>query len=498
MKKLWVLLLVLCMGIPMEMQAQNFDEEFNTFVKQNEQKFNQFVDSINRQFAEAMEANMRAFNGEQPKVRDPKPKPVKLPEVKTDDVPELPVVKPQPQWEPLPDVDPLQPDRPTNPELERPSLPDMGLPEPARPSSSTPAVDQINMLAVNLFGLHTQIPKESFPDRLGGIETKNVADFWIRLSECEYEEMMQACREAQKNSAFNDWAICQMVLEFARKNYEGQYNEQAVMAVFLLNQLGMEAKVGFTQNHLFCLVAVEQQLYGVSFADIGGIRYYLFELDPLYKHNDEPVSFRTYDMHFPRETHSLDMNLSQPLKSEKASVDKEEGIHIDMNMIELFKTYPQVEMDVYANATPSKMFCQSVEQTFRPYLKELSTYDAVSFILAFMQYGFDYATDDEQFGYEKPFFCEENFYYPKNDCEDRSILFSFLVRHLLHLEVVLIDYPGHIATAVHFPTDVKGESVEYKGKEYVICDPTYIGASIGMEMPDFTPSDRTVIPLNKW
>ena len=136
-----------------------------------------------------------------------------------------------------------------------------------------------------------------------------------------------------------------------------------------------------------------------------------------------------------------------------------------------------------------------MERVFRPYLKTQTTLEAVDFLLAYVQYGFEYALDTEQFGYEKPFFCEENFYYPKNDCEDRAVLFSFLVRHLLHLDVVLIEYPGHIATAVHFPTEVKGESVMYKGKRYVICDPTYIGASVGVEMTGFTPADRTVVPL---
>ena len=117
--------------------------------------------------------------------------------------------------------------------------------------------------------------------------------------------------------------------------------------------------------------------------------------------------------------------------------------------------------------------------------------------MKYLQYGFDYATDEEQFGFEKPFFCEENYFYPKNDCEDRAVLFSFLVRYLLGMEVVLIDYPGHLATAVCFKENVSGASLVHKGKRYVICDPTYVGAPIGVEMPDFAQDDRTVIPLKR-
>jgi len=60
---------------------------------------------------------------------------------------------------------------------------------------------------------------------------------------------------------------------------------------------------------------------------------------------------------------------------------------------------------------------------------------------------------------------------------------------------VLVDYPGHLAAAVHFDEDVIGSSLMYNGKRYVICDPSYIGAPIGLEMPDFGQGVRTVVPV---
>lgn len=490
MKKQWIISILFCV-FAVSGHAQNFDDEFNAFLNQSQQQFNNFVDSINKQFAEAMEANMRAFNGEQPKVRDPKPKPVDLPEAPQ------PTPKPEPQSvpqpTPLPKVDPLRPDHPVPSEPARPTLPDMGLTEPARPSPSTPFVDHVNMLVFNIFGEDVQILKEPFPDRLDGIAPKNVSDFWIRLSESDYQDMVQTCRDAQDKAAFNDWATYQLVLEFAQKTYADRYNEQAVMAVFLLNQLGKEAKVGFDDQHLFCLLAVEQQLYGVSYADISQYRYYIFDTDPSYS-SMKGRPFRTYDMPFPKPTRSLDMQIRHPLRA-ASNGGADNTIQYNRNMIEFFRTYPQVDIEVYANAVPSKEFCASVDRVLKPYTANLSPYQAVAYLLNYVQYGFDYATDDDQFGFEKPFFCEESYFYPKNDCEDRSVLFSFLVRRLTGLDVVLIDYPGHIATAVHFPTEVKGESVIYNGKRYVICDPTYIGAPIGLEMDDFMPADRTIVPL---
>lgn len=494
MKKQWVISILL-LGVAILGHAQNFEDEFNAFLNRSQQQFNSFADSINKQFAQAMEANMKSFMGMQPKVRDPKPKPVKAPEA--------PTKTPSP----LPKVNPLKPNDPLKPEPVRPSLPDMKLPEPVKPlqpdapndlpqdnTPSAPSSEQLNRMEFNLFGEDIQIQKNPFPKSLSGISAKDVSTFWIQLSECDYEPMLQTCQKAHAERGFNDWAMYQLVLELANQTYPGQYNEQAVMTVFLLNQLGMEAKVGFGNSHLFCLIAVDQQLYGISFADIAGNRYYILETDPAFKNGRSTMSFRTYDTPFPKRTHALDMHIHHPLKSVPNGMP-DTLIRVNMNMIELYKTYPQVDIEIYANAVPSKEFCASVDRIIKPYIENLTPVEATKLLLEYVQFGFGYATDDEQFGYEKPFFCEENYFYPKNDCEDRSVLFAFLVRHLLNLDVVLIDYPGHIATAVHFPMDMNGKSVDHKGKRYVICDPTYIGATVGMEMPEFSPSDRTVISL---
>ena len=82
-----------------------------------------------------------------------------------------------------------------------------------------------------------------------------------------------------------------------------------------------------------------------------------------------------------------------------------------------------------------------------------------------MQTAFDYKTDGDQFGYEKPFFVDELFYYPYSDCEDRAVLYSYLVRTLMGLDVVLLEYPNHMATAVLFWMKTLTEIYNCKRKE---------------------------------
>ena len=110
--------------------------------------------------------------------------------------------------------------------------------------------------------------------------------------------------------------------------------------------------------------------------------------------------------------------------------------------------------------------------------------EAAEKLLYWVQMGLKYEYDDKVWGHDRAFFAEESLFYPYCDCEDRSILYSRLIRDLLGLEVALIFYPGHLATAVRFDEDVEGDAMIIGGKRFVVCDPTYIGAPVGKQMPD--------------
>ena len=69
------------------------------------------------------------------------------------------------------------------------------------------------------------------------------------------------------------------------------------------------------------------------------------------------------------------------------------------------------------------------------------------------------------------------------------------MRDLVGLKCVLIYYPGHLAAAVHFNEEVKGDSFFLDDEPYVVCDPTYIGADIGMQIPGMDIDAARVIAI---
>jgi hypothetical protein len=63
-------------------------------------------------------------------------------------------------------------------------------------------------------------------------------------------------------------------------------------------------------------------------------------------------------------------------------------------------------------------------------------------------------------------FANETLYFDKSDCEDRAVLFSYLVKELFGIGVVGIKYKDHMATALYVPMD--GDSVKAGQRKFVI------------------------------
>ncbi len=175
---------------------------------------------------------------------------------------------------------------------------------------------------------------------------------------------------------------------------------------------------------------------------------------------------------------------TKPFRYEAAGIVLEG--EVPTGIMPLLDAYPICDIPTVASSVVDKELRDQVVEQIRAQVAGLSEQDAANRILQFIQKGFPYATDDEQFHREKYFYFEESLYYPKNDCEDRAIFYAYLVHEILGIDVHLIQFTGHECTAVAFSEPLEnGTSYEYKGKRYYICDPTYIGAKIGRCMPSY-------------
>lgn len=243
-------------------------------------------------------------------------------------------------------------------------------------------------------------------------------------------------------------------------------------------------------DKLKLLVAPAGTIFGVPYITFKGVKYYVFEAD-----KGGSMAVYTYSQDFANAKNLVCMDLNavpqfgmQELGKTVSPSEKsllQINAVVNKNLMDFYKDYPQCEVAVYYKTPMSKELKSALYPSLQTAIKGKPEKDAANILIDFVQNSFQYQTDGEQFGYEKPFFMDENFYYPACDCEDRAILFSNLVKDLMGLDAVLLDYPNHIASAVRFNEEISGDYILLDGKKYLICDPTYIGAPIGMCMDRF-------------
>ena len=323
---------------------------------------------------------------------------------------------------------------------------------------------------------------------IGNMRENAIADAYEAMCKADYKALVDDCRKVKKELNLNDWGMFLFVRE-ASKTLCTDENAAVVMQQFLLNELGYKSKMArrADRNQMLLFVAADCQVYGHPYFTKDGLNYYNLT-------SNESCQFYMCQEDSPKAKSKLNMQVNHAPALNAGMVNSVHknrsgsvavSVDVPKSLMEFYGSMPQCDYSVYVNAEVNPSVASKVLSTLAPLVNGKGEAEAANLLINFVQTGFQYATDQEQFGYEKPFFVEELFYYPYCDCEDRSVLYSYLVRNLLKLDVVLLDYPNHIATAVCFNENVSGDFVTVGGKKYVVCDPTYIGASIGKAMPQF-------------
>ncbi|GAB1414790.1 hypothetical protein MASR2M117_01960 [Paludibacter sp.] len=354
-----------------------------------------------------------------------------------------------------------------------------------------------NNVSFRFFGRNISITCDSKLTQItfSTVNQTNIASFWEKASATSYTASVDMLLQSKSDMNINDFGYLLLTSEFAKKLYPSNENLSRLMTWFLMVRSGYGLRVAYQDQSVALLLPSLQEIYQLSYLTFGGINYYVYP-----KLN--AGSYYTYDKDYLKSGRQIDFNISSPInfggrKADKTITykfeDKSYDIQVshDPDLIEFYKNYPLVNLSVYFNAAASVQAKESLVNSIKPIVMQMDEDKAVSFILNFVQSAFPYKTDPEQFGREKFFFADEMFYYPFSDCEDRSVLFTYLVRETLGLKVLGLEYSDHVAAAVAFNTPITGDYFVYDGTKYFITDPTYINAPIGMSMPQY----KTVSPL---
>lgn len=469
---------------PCRSVGQDFRHAYNDFKKSAQSEYSSFREDTNRKYADFLRRAWEWYEGKAPlpvpREENPVPPRPYRDEDRESVVEMTPVV-----------VDPVV--------VEPQPLPV----EPVREDSESGDTG----FRVEFYGVPCDV---RLPDiarsAVGACTPAKIGEAWERLAENGLNNAVRDCLETRIRYNLCDWAYL-LFLQRLGKEYCADENAATLLTAFLYSQSGYQMRLAIDGGKLEMLYGSRHMIYGEPYYNVKGTNLY-----PVGKSSGH---LRICDFEFPGEKPlSLAVEGEQLLGKEMSEereiiseryADMKASSCVQKSLIDFFGSYPPSEIGndplsrwaMVANVPMAKATGEVLYSGLKSSISGLGEEEAANRILNWVQTGFVYEYDDKVWGYDRAFFAEETLFYPYCDCEDRSILFSRLVRDLLGLDVALIYYPGHLATAVCFSGDVEGSAMMIGGRKFIVCDPTFIGAPVGRQMPGLDYGETKAILLRR-
>jgi len=470
--------------------ASSSDQSFSDYMKQQFGEFQEFKEERDKEFSDYLKKQWEEFNAFKGIKRDTTPKP-KTPPVASKEKP--------------PEIKTTSPDIPVIKEIKIPELDKLTPVEKIKPVKPAIKPEKTVTVTLDFYGtkLEFDFDKTMVKPFAGNVNNKAIGEYWEKMSLAEYDVLVNQIKTVKQQLDLQDWGTFLLTRVFTESVFS-DVNSQRLFQWYILSKLSYDAKIGYKDNIIYLLIPSEHTLYGITYFTIDKTKYYA--IDTLFT-KDSVNSLKTYEGGYKNANKFAFFKTENPkihgvMSTKKLHFESSSGkydVELEFNQtyVKYYKNFPQTMFPAYLEAPPSYELQKSLMDAFDKLMKGNTEIDAVNILLSFLQKGLKYKTDLEQFGFEKYLTPEETIYYPYSDCEDRSLLFAYIVKNMLGLDVVLIDYPGHVACAVNFTKDfdIKGDFITYNEKKYYIADPTYINAGVGMTMPLVKNKKFDIIPI---
>jgi len=312
---------------------------------------------------------------------------------------------------------------------------------------------------------------------------QSISDFYQILEKSDFRSFLLQVSNYKRRLGLNGYLQYDLIHRAVNSichNKNGNY--KTVLEWFLLSKSGYDTRLTHLGQAIFLYVYTNENVYNIpiiqmdnkDYICLTSIKYayansknntaYKVNLVP--NSNGKPLSFAL---------EKLPNLTSEPITKEIVFAHRNElyrfEITMDKTVIDLMKDYPLVDELYYLEAPLSETLQESLVKKLEELISKKNKQEAVQFLLSLTRTAFDYKTDDDNFGKNKPMIPDEVLFYTHSDCEDRSALFYALIKELVKLPTIIVDYPEHLSVAVALPENI-GKPLFHEGREYTLCDPT--------------------------
>ncbi|MDE6017810.1 MAG: hypothetical protein K2G85_03230 [Muribaculaceae bacterium] len=351
------------------------------------------------------------------------------------------------------------------------------------------------------YGMEAFLPEIDFSisKTLSGPE--QAGEHWQKMA--AQEGGMETARQLfglARQLGLNGYLTFRLAESYVNQKYKDSDANARMSAVhFLLSNMGYDARLIKLDNIFTVMMPFDQKVvYATMSQTIDGRKYTILYPEGYQPPRGQALKIMTCSLPASALGKTSDLRLTGldlPMKSKTFNITNGQLSlkgEVNENFGKLLHHYPQMPTGDFASSWVDQKLREDIVEQVKTQLGGLSEKEAVNRLMSLCHKGFNYSTDQDYHGFEKPYFFEENFIYDKNDCEDRAIFFSYLLWNALNLPCQLVQYPGHESATVAVNDDIEGYFYNTDDTKYYSADPTYIGSTVGMVMKAFRTASPTV------
>ncbi len=324
--------------------------------------------------------------------------------------------------------------------------------------------------------------------KISSLSEDSISGFWKSFALSNSNQLVDQLMDYRDLLGLGDWGYFQLVKAASKHIFTDNILNADLLTWALMIRSGFDVRLAFNQNSTAILFPSENTIYFKQFVLIGQKRFYLDrEMKSLLLvtcQNPFPDNIGMIDLNFYK---SLNFNGKLILRKISLQWNNKSYVflmHYNPETIRFFNDYPQTDPSVYFGAPFSATLKEDLLGQFYPILSKMDRSEAAAFLQQFVQRDFDYVAINQNNGFSKSRFAEEVIASKSGDDRSKSVLFSWLIRILLRLPVVGVEFPGYFSTAVCYGTSLDGNYYYLNREKYCITDPTFLNAPIGVVVPE--------------
>jgi hypothetical protein len=319
----------------------------------------------------------------------------------------------------------------------------------------------------------------------GGLTRESIASFSRLMDAAGHEDLITSLLRYKQRQRPDDWLFYQLIRRVAQSlSPKGEdYIRYTLYKWYFLTRTGYDATLSISNDQILFYVKSDENIYNIPFRTRNGQQYICLNYHDYGSIDFDKNSFEEVVVPVRGATQAFSYKVTQlPHFKKDDYLEKEVRfvynnnhyqfrLQLNKQVKALFQNYPVVDYAYQFNMPLSGGTYNSLIPSLKQNIKGLKIKDGVDFLMHFTRYAFLFKPDSEQFGSEKRLSAEQTLLYEYSDCEDRAALFFYLVKEIYNLPMIVLTYPDHVTIGVQFDKPY-GQTVEYKGNRFSICEPT--------------------------